>query len=151
MIEEKVVALQKLKDGGLLMTMRNSKDLVLSKNYGGSRYSSVVHGVDYTTHMETFRATMSYDEFSVGINRILAAMRIEEDKEDIPEDTEVLGKRVYAVFKHLTSYNSNFDRNMASMRLTNDLFIAAVPEDQWPNFVYTEAQVEANVIKMMAG
>jgi hypothetical protein len=150
MIEEKVVALQKLKDGGLLMTMRNNKDLVLQKNYNGSRYSSVVQGVDYTTHMETFRATMSYDEFSVGINRILAAMRIEAD-DDVPEDTEVLGKRVYAVFKHLKSYNSNFDRNMASMRLTNDLFIAAVPEDQWPNFVYTEAQVEANVIKMMAG
>jgi hypothetical protein len=150
MIEEKVVALQKLKDGGLLMTMRNNKDLVLQKNYNGSRYSSVVQGVDYTTHMETFRATMSYDEFSVGINRILAAMRIEAD-DDVPEDTEVLGKRVYAVFKHLKSYNSNFDRNMASMRLTNDLFIEAVPEDQWPNFVYTEAEVEANVIKMRAG
>jgi hypothetical protein len=149
MIEEKVVALQKLKDGGLLMTMRNNKDLVLQKNYNGSRYSSVVQGVDYTTHMETFRATMSYDEFSVGINRILAAMRIEAD-DDVPEDTEVLGKRVYAVFKHLKSYNSNFDRNMASMRLTNDLFIEAVPEDQWPNFVYTEAGVEANVIKVRA-
>jgi hypothetical protein len=149
MIEEKVVALQKLKDGGLLMTMRNNKDLVLQKNYNGSRYSSVVQGVDYTTHMETFRATMSYDEFSVGINRILAAMRIEAD-DDVPEDTEVLGKRVYAVFKHLKSYNSNFDRNMASMRLTNDLFIEAVPEDQWPNFVYTEAEVEANVIKVRA-
>jgi hypothetical protein len=149
MIEEKVVALQKLKDGGLLMTMRNNKDLVLQKNYTGSRYSSVVQGVDYTTHMETFRATMSYDEFSVGINRILAAMRIEAD-DDVPEDTEVLGKRVYAVFKHLKSYNSNFDRNMASMRLTNDLFIEAVPEDQWPNFVYTEAGVEANVIKVRA-
>jgi hypothetical protein len=149
MIEEKVVALQKLKDGGLLMTMSNNKDLVLQKNYNGSRYSSVVQGVDYTTHMETFRATMSYDEFSVGINRILAAMRIEAD-DDVPEDTEVLGKRVYAVFKHLKSYNSNFDRNMASMRLTNDLFIEAVPEDQWPNFVYTEAGVEANVIKVRA-
>jgi hypothetical protein len=149
MIEEKVVALQKLKDGGLLMTMRNNKDLVLQKNYNGSRYSSVVQGVDYTTHMETFRATMSYDEFSVGINRILAAMRIEAD-DDVPEDTEVLGKRVYAVFKHLKSYNSNFDRNMASMRLTNDLFIEAVPEDQWPNFVYTEAGVDANVIKVRA-
>ena len=131
------------------MTMRNSKDLVLAKNYGGSKYSSTVHGVDYTTHMETFRATMSYDEFSVGINRILAAMRIESD-DDVPEDTEVLGKRVFAVFKYLKSYNSNFDRNMASMRLTNDLFIAAVPEDQWSNFVYTEAEVEANVLKMGA-
>jgi len=149
MIEEKVVALQKLKDGGLLMTMRNNKDLVLQKNYGGSRYSSTVRGVDYTTHMETFRATMSYDEFSICINRILAAMRNEAD-DDVPEDNEILGKRVYAVFKHLKSYNSSFDRNMASMRLTNDLFIAAVPEDQWPNFVYTEAQVEANLIKMRA-
>ena len=127
MLLKRLIALQKLKDGGMVMTFKtplvyhSSKSFLKAKDSAGenSRVS--------------FKSTMSYDEFNSEIIRIGNMFKNFKLNEELHP--------LCSLMSIMPDVNRSSDMMAEILSEITNLFAVAIPEEHWGIFKQTEADI----------
>ena len=154
MIKNKLIALQKLKDGGLLMTFRKPQYYISDCH----SLSSIINRLGdeekiYEDNVVSFRANVSYQDFVERVNNIvdrianLDSVGAKNKKELEKWCGDKFSNRVYFLL-YLSNTDKTWGRNLSSddvkAIITSDftnLIVDAVPEEKWHYFSEDESNI----------
>jgi len=138
MIKDSLIAIQRLKDGGSLFTMR--KNMILSHQAKEKiKYLQEKDRCEALT--VSFRGAMPFDKIVEEVGKI--AIKIKEDSYFTRYDTmpEVgvgsFNNDLHVVLTKLSSSISDEDGATSLVGRVNDMFAEAIPEDMWDELTPT--------------
>lgn len=138
MIKNSLIAIQRLKDGGSLFTMR--KNMVLSHQAKESiKYMQEKDRCEALT--VSFRGAMPFDKIVEEVEKI--AIKIKDNSyftryDTMPEvGVGLFNNDLHAVLRLLTNSISDEDGATSLVGRVNDMFAEAIPEEMWDELTPT--------------